>query len=400
MLLLIPVVLNAQIEQEEVTVINIVVPLRVFDGDRFVANLTLNDLELFEDGVPQKIQSLFLVNGNSVAKAEAPLSQRPILARNFYLLFQLTEYNPQISEAINFFFNDVFLENDTVTMMTPHNVYALSKAAIRAKTKNTLAKDTINLIVNDTQVGAADYNSQLNDLKRLVSAISATTQTGDQRITSGLESDQTLLASGGIQFLLPRIRDTLQRMEELRIVDERKILKFSTQLKRQFGRKYVFFFYQREYRPELHPNAMNKLMTEYQDDANIRGQMQDMFNYYRRDISLNTERLQQSFADSDILFNFIFLNKQPENVSGILMREQSEDMFRIFSDVASATGGITDSSQNPATAFRNAVAVADNYYLLYYSPANYKPDGKFHRIVVMIKGKNYRITHRKGYLAN
>ncbi|MCK4830960.1 VWA domain-containing protein [bacterium] len=389
-----------QVDQQEVTVINIVVPFRAFDGNRFIDNLTISDLVLYEDGIPQNIQSLYLARGNNIERAEGVVTQKPVVSRNFYLLFQLTEYNPQISEALTYFFNDMFFEKDTVTLMTPYNTYTLSKAAVRAKTKDVLIRDTIARISGDTQIGAADYNSQLNDLKRLVSALASAARGGEQGITSGLESDQTLLTAGGISMLLPRTMETLNRMEELRVVDEGRIIKFASQLKRQPGRKYVFFFYQREYRPEIHPNTLNRLMMAYQSDTNIQGQLQDLFSFYRRDISLDTERLKQAFADSDILFNFLFMNRQPENVSGIYMREQSEDVFRIFSEVANATGGVVDSSQNPASAFSNAAKISDTYYLLYYSPKEYKSDGRFHNIVVMVKGKNYRITHRQGYIAN
>jgi VWFA-related protein len=397
---LVAVNLIPQADQQEVTVVNIVVPIRVFDGNRFVDNLTLSDLVLYEDGIEQDIQSLYLAKGNNIERAEGATTQRPAVSRNFYLLFQLTEYNPQISDALSYFFNEMFFEKDSVTLMTPYNTYSLSKAAVRVKSKDVLVRDTVKQISGDTQVGASDYNSLLTDLKRLVSAIASTAKGGEQGITSGLESDQTTGTMGGISMLLPRTMETLNRLEDLRVVDEGRIQKFAQQLKRQPGRKTIFFFYQREFRPEIHPNTMSSLMTTYQSDANVRGQLQDLFTFYRRDLSLDTERLKQTFADSDILFNFIFMNRQPENVSGIYMREQSEDVFSVFSEVASATGGVVDSSQNPASAFANAAKVSDTYYLLYYSPKEYKSDGRFHNIVVMVKGKNYRITHRQGYIAN
>jgi hypothetical protein len=47
-----------------------------------------------------------------------------------------------------------------------------------------------------------------------------------------------------------------------------------------------------------------------------------------------------------------------------------------------------------------AVQDSENYYLLYYSPKNYTADGKFKKITVKVKGQNYRITHRSGYIAD
>jgi hypothetical protein len=75
-------------------------------------------------------------------------------------------------------------------------------------------------------------------------------------------------------------------------------------------------------------------------------------------------------------------------------------MFNSFSQVAHATGGITDSSQNPGPAFKNAVNLCESYYLLYYAPKAYKKDGTFKSIIVRLKDKAYMITHRLGYIAD
>jgi len=87
------------------------------------------------------------------------------------------------------------------------------------------------------------------------------------------------------------------------------------------------------------------------------------------------------------------------SVSEIAMIERSEDIYSAFSEVAKATGGITDTSANAAAAFKRAINASENYYLLYFKPAG-KLDGKFHNIVVKVKSGNYRVTHRAGYIAN
>jgi len=46
------------------------------------------------------------------------------------------------------------------------------------------------------------------------------------------------------------------------------------------------------------------------------------------------------------------------------------------------------------------VAAAENYYLLYYTPAGYKADGKFHALEVRLKDRGYRLSHRMGYIAD
>ena len=82
------------------------------------------------------------------------------------------------------------------------------------------------------------------------------------------------------------------------------------------------------------------------------------------------------------------------------MEEQSEDIFAPFREMSRATGGYISSTANIATAMRSAVAAAENYYLLYYTPKDYRADGGFRQITVKVKGGGYRISHRQGYIAN
>ena len=68
--------------------------------------------------------------------------------------------------------------------------------------------------------------------------------------------------------------------------------------------------------------------------------------------------------------------------------------------MASATGGFIDSSSDPSSLLQKALEASENYYLLYYTPKNYKSDGTFKEIKVRLKNKDYRITHRAGYFAD
>jgi len=189
-------------------------------------------------------------------------------------------------------------------------------------------------------------------------------------------------------------------MEKLRVVEEQWFLSFAQQLKRLEGQKNVFFFYQREFRPEISQRVIDGLLHANQDRPNIQGDIQDLFQMYYRDTNLNADRIKQAFADSAMYFYFIFMNKKPENVTGVHMREQSEDVFNTFKQVTEATGGLVDSSQNPAAGFRNAVGASEGCYVLYYSPKDYKKDGKFKNIEVKVKNKDCKITYRTGYFAN
>jgi hypothetical protein len=81
------------------------------------------------------------------------------------------------------------------------------------------------------------------------------------------------------------------------------------------------------------------------------------------------------------------------------MKEQSEDVLALFKEVTQATGGTIDQSQNPAAAFKDAIAASENCYLLYYTPTNTRKDGTFREIVLKVKDKEYKVNHRQGYFA-
>jgi hypothetical protein len=82
------------------------------------------------------------------------------------------------------------------------------------------------------------------------------------------------------------------------------------------------------------------------------------------------------------------------------MEEQTEDIFAPFREMARATGGYSASTANIAAAMRAAIEASENYYLLYYTPADYRADGRFRTITVKVKAEGARVSHRLGYIAD
>ncbi|MBU1338389.1 MAG: VWA domain-containing protein [Acidobacteria bacterium] len=385
--------LSAQYDQHDVVVRNIEVPVRVYDGSTFMDKLTIGDFEVFEGDTPQTIEALYIIRNNQIAKHEGEIDFMPFSSRHYFFLFQMTEYNPKITEAVDFFMRNVFLPDDTLSVTTPIKNYNLSSEAIQSKPVETIVKDMQAVIRRDTKVGSTEYNTLLKDLGRIARSLSSTGGSGN---FGDFESSM----GGDIGNQLARYRQALQKMEELRVIKEDLFIQFARQLKRVGGQKNVFFFYQREFRPEIQAARLQSLMEQYRDQPNIIGTLQDLFLFYHRDISLDTEKLNQAFADASINFNLIYLNKDPGHHFGIHMREQSEDVFDVLSQITDATGGIIDSSQNPAAAIKNTAEKSGTYYLLYYRPKNYIADKTFKNITVRVKEKEFTVIHRKGYIAD
>jgi len=381
-------------EQHDITVTNVAVPVRVFESNQFIDNLKITDFEIYEDGILQEIDALYLTEENRITREEEYKEYFPETSRHFYMIFQIMDYNPKFSDAIDHLFTNVLLPGDSLEIMTPLNSYSLSPQAWQNKPRAMISKELQDLVRKDTKLGASTYRSLMQDLKRLVRALS-----GNSGNVGFTESDAST-SSFSLEFLLPRYRQTLEKMETLRIVDERRFLGFASKLKRTAGQKNVFFFYQREFRPEIQSRIVSMYMSAYQDQPGILGDLQDLMNFYRRDSNVNMENITRVYADCSVFFNFIFMNKEPENVSGIYMREQSEDLFELLSAIANSSGGVVDTSQDPFVAFQSGLKKADSFYILYYTPKNYQKNGDFKSIEVKLKEKPYSLAFRKGYIAN
>jgi hypothetical protein len=376
--------------QSQADINSIRVPIRVFDGNNFVDNLTIEDLELFENGLKQKIEALYLADGTHISREEEYREFQPNTKRVFYLLFQLTEYNPRLADAFDYLFKEVLTPQDSLVLMTPRQNYSLSPDALASRPPEQLAEEMTDIVRKDIKVGSSEYRSLMRDLKRLVRSLSGTSHMGGVSDTSSID------ANLGIEHLLSNYRDTLEKIETIRFVEEKTFLNFAAQVKQFQGQKNVFLFYQREYRPEIQARIMDQMLTMYQDRPNIIGDVQDLMQFYRRQIRLDTLTLQRAFSDASIFLNFIFMDKNIDNYSGIDMREQSEDVFKTFTQIANASGGVVDNSQNPYYAFQQGCEVAGHYYILYYTPTG-SAGMDYNEIEVRVKNPDYRVTHRGGY---
>ena len=370
------------------------VVVRVFEGNRFVPDLSLNDFAIEESDLPVSLEALFLVRKSTIERREGRADVQPNLSRRIILLFQLTEYHNKIPEALEFLFLKELLPTDTLEIQTPMHIYKLTAAALAAKPRDVLARELAGIVRKDILEGGMAYNSALRDLKRSVRQIGGVGRTGlsdtEGEVDNGTSLEQQLMQYG----------EHLQQMESLRMVDGNKLVSFAEGMKNLSGQKLVFFIYQREFRPEISPQTQDILVLNNQDRPDILAAVETLFSAYRRPINLNREPIIRAFADSGMYFNFLFMNRQPERIPGIHMREQSEDVYKALSDAAEATGGVTDTSQNAAVSLASALKATESSYILYYTTSTAAPPGTFINLKVSVKGKGYRVVHRAGYFTH
>jgi hypothetical protein len=367
------------------------VAVNVADGGRAVEGLKMADFEVLENGSPRPVRAFYDVDRDAVIRQEGEAGFGTFVGRRFTLMFQLFEYHAKLADSIREIVEKEMRPADSLEIQTPMRNYQLTPQALAGQPRRAIAEKLIEIVRKDISTGNQSYNSLLGDLKKIVRSISGVNP------METLETDAET-EDFSVELLLPRYRGVVQNLDALRKIDTEKIIEFARAVKKQRGRKYVFFFYQREFRPELDPQVLSNLFAQNQDKSNILGDLQELFQTYRQNFTQDIPRMVDAFADSGAGFNLIFLNRAPERVSRVVMREQSEDVFRALSDVASATGGVVNTSQNPLSGIRTVLKGAERYYLLDYEAGAPNPAGVLNTIRIRIKGKDYKVTHRAGYL--
>jgi len=386
---------------EQAVVINIEVPVRVFQKGNFVENLTIDDFEILEEGIPQRIEAVYLIKKRTVERSEEKKRFVPSTDRTFFLFFEISEYTPGIGDAIDYFHENVLVPGDNLIIVTPMNTYKLRNRVLEYQARKELSRQLKELLRKESLMGNAEYRGAVQDLIGLAKSLAASSPDGPGN--NAVQLDEYSLPGYGripLEKQLMKYLNALERIRKLRRVDQQKLLDFAEVLQNKTGQKYVFMIYQREYIPQIEPSILNKYVAQYQDKPHVLQGLYSMSHTSRRDISFNVDLVKRAYADSSISIHFLFLTPAIKHVQGVYFQERSEDIFGAFIEMANATGGFADSSANLASSFKRAIDASENYYLLYYSPQKYEKDGRFKEIKVRVKEKDCKVTHRMGYFSN
>ncbi len=400
-------ILVAQNIQYETGAINIEIPVRVFKGDAFIDNLKIDDFEVYEDGKLQTLDAVYLIKKTNIERKEENKKFTPETARSFYLFFDLTEYDPRVRKGLEYFVKEVLLPGDDLIIVTPVKTYRMKSETFTIIGRDKIFDQLMGLLRRDIQIGTAEYRSVLEDLKGLALAISTSFPQTDTTTQDAMQLGDAFSTSSSIyrdetpvEQKLQQYAESLMRLENLRTIEQQKLTDFADHLKNLPGQKDVFFFYQREFIPKVDPKLLALYMAAFNDRPDLIQSLSGLFEFFRRETPIDVDFVKKAYSDSSAAIHFLFLSKPPPRIPGIVLEEQSDDMFAPLMEMSRATGGFSSVSANAEAIMKKAVAASENYYLLYYTPRNYTSDGQFHNIEVKVKSGNYRISHRLGYIAD
>lgn len=285
--------------QHETMTVNIEVPVRVFQGETFIDNLSIADFELFEDGIRQKLDAVYLIKKNNIAREElkplekkTPTTLTPQLARHFVLVFEVIDYLPKLKEAVCYFFQTVYMPGDSLTVITPGKTYHIKDQALSRLPKAEIIRQLDRILLRDIKRTGREIKSLIRDIEKLY------TKTGVFAMEHG---DHTL-----------QMRECLEQIEALRTMSEERLLNFSDFLKNKDGQKNVFLFYQHEMVPRLGPYMDGMRTSEIGTDVPFKVfQYLELGGWYRQGVFFDVNKVKQIFSDSSIHIHFLYLTRHP-----------------------------------------------------------------------------------------
>jgi hypothetical protein len=325
----------------ESLVINIEVPVRVFKDQAFVENLTIKDFQLFENDIEQNIEAVYLIKKNAIERSDEKRRFLPTTGRKYYLIFQVSEYNSRLEEAVAYFADNVLQTGDSLHIGTPMKSYRLREKALDVRTGAQITQELKSLLRKDILTGNAEYRAALRDMtivaKRLSelmpAAFDASVPPPGEVPTEGEDSEALLFDEMIINYAT-----LVNKMEILRAVDQIKLMDFARHLKAQDGQKQVFLFYQREFIPQIDPKVMGLFLASYSQTPYVEETLSRVQEFYRRPVPFDLEKVKESYSDSTAAIHFLFLTQPPQITPGVYYAENSEDLYKAFRQMALATG--------------------------------------------------------------
>jgi len=261
------------------------------------------------------------------AQASTPLGESQ--PRNFVLFFEILDYTKEMGDAVSFFLTRVLDPGDQLILYTPARVYGFSKATL-AQPRRDLVRNVQDKLRGDTAFCRTNYQIIMDDMK---------IQARD--VAENIASQDDLRRS------LSQYRQNLANLQSLRKVNETLLSQIVEVFKPQPGKNHVVMIYQAEFRPIPDKETINRLraMPIISFEAN------ELFSQTDQPPPFDVGAFIGLFKKVPIIMHFFYI--KPKDVSLLQdIKEQSADMYSVFSQMATATGGIRETTANPEAAFK------------------------------------------------
>ncbi len=270
---------------------------------------------------------------------------------NYIFIFQVTRYDLNIADVVDFIFNNIIKPEDSLIIFTPVKSYSFSKNTRKSQPKKKLVEVTKNVLKRDITIGTADYNRMLGNMAQLIGDLSdAAGGTGTDSSRS-LSGGSSLQGASTIKNIMVNYRQLLDTIRNQRKLDGPFFLGLAQALKNLKGKNYLYILYQKE----LRPIPRNSLISDLKEIKEIRFDVMSLFETGIDKDIMDVENVSQAMKDGSVTVNFIYINLDIGKGMSTELKEFSSDIYGAFSKLARATGGVVETTSKPVKVLKEAV---------------------------------------------
>jgi hypothetical protein len=370
--------------REDVEVVNIRVPVRVFLNRKMVGELPRERFTLFVNGEEHPINAFFEVRkkirlSEGGAKTMGKAAAEAFKPRLFVLIFNVSDTHKYLLKNIDYFFKKVIRKNDRLIILT-NNFYLRDFVVEDVKRENKRLKKILQLEARRIRIEILGLRTRLRSLM----------ESKDERSEEKILNERIY------------IRDYIHYLQGFKKIyfdlQSPQYLKIAQHLKQQKIEKYVFNFFQLGM--FYIPKSLNDMVAGV-DQRSVEANMEsiELLELYQQaykelqgfDKSL-VDNIGKFFLNTEASFHTQFMrSRKILFLEGYEYRPISLDSENLFMTTAKMTGGSVLDSNKIEKFIDRVTAKEDIYYVLTYNPGKHR--GKKQKIKVLVSGKTYDVIY-------
>ncbi|MFC2155465.1 hypothetical protein ACFLRB_03110 [Acidobacteriota bacterium] len=369
--------------KEEVKVINVEVPVRVFYKGKAVENLARENFTLYEGKKQQVITSF------NISKQRIKVDKENFRPRYFVLVFRLVNYNQEFKNGFKHFFDNTLHKNDSLLVMV--NDQSLVIDSLKEKEKVFARLDS--LLNKQAQQARGQMSSYLKRIEQEIDM---------RRFKVLLQRPEFLKIQDFLKKYLMIWKD-YKNTYLLPNLD--RYYYFAKHLEGIKKEKWVINFFQMEMIPNIIISgdirmSLNRYTEELLSDPSsefvsygriLRTMKNEINKTLNIPLDFPVEQISKLFYKVNATFHSIFMR----TIIGVESRDHESmkilsDMEKCLGEISRSTGGTLVASTDLESAM-NRIGEVDNLcYLLTYAPKNPKKIGK---IKIKVDNKKYKVVY-------
>ncbi|UCH93874.1 MAG: hypothetical protein JSV88_26905 [Candidatus Aminicenantes bacterium] len=267
---------------------------------------------------------------------------------NYVLVFQATDYNSKLGQAVEYFFKQILRPEDDVILFTPQRFYNYSQQTRQAHPLDKLTKRTKDVLKRDISVGAANYNNTIEQMQMIVTEIGKSMGTVGAGPGSGGEGMRGMTSVTDLKNWLIQYRQLLENLRTIRRLNEKLFMDLAQSFKQRGGNNIIFVFYQQEMRITPDKDTMDAL----RNNPDIRFEATEVFSEENIKEPMDAAKVSQALKDAGVTLHFVYMHKRMSRRQGIETKEFSGDIYNVFSKITQNTGGQVMTTAKPDAALK------------------------------------------------